>query len=378
LFSVLKKTKKQKKNAMLERVVVNMDIYREMARLVRRAEHSVIITSYVFSGYGLPGHIVCRALSEAAPHVKVRVLVNHPLSYGVKVSNRRLDMFMSMLNDNIEVREWRHHFINNLHSKFLVVDGRYALVCTSNVQPTVEQCNERDLGVTFDDDTVSNSLIAHFEDRWIQSVRTRRTFGEPSLEGKTSFDLPINPIEVYANVQDLVVKSQTACATCLSKRTSPISEFLRKALNSAQKSIDIISPNVSDHSLLDIMQHVVTERGVNVRVMTTFGQNRSTFKLLSMMTNKEFYEKYMNVFDIRFSNTRNIVKHHIEDENTDCVQSLDHTKLYIIDDDLVITGSFNADRFSTQFSDEVIVSFRGKASRYFCSLYQRRWEQSSA
>ena len=103
-------------------------IEREYLRALGVARHEVIIAN----AYFLPGVRFMRALAACRRRgVRVRLLLQGQVEYRLQHYATR-SLYHMLLRDNVEIHEYTSSF---LHAKVAVVDGRWATVGSSNLDP---------------------------------------------------------------------------------------------------------------------------------------------------------------------------------------------------------------------------------------------------
>ncbi|HQN64553.1 MAG TPA: cardiolipin synthase ClsB [Methylophilus sp.] len=109
-----------------DNVMHRRDIEDAYLELIRRAEQEILIAN----AYFLPGLRFRHALRDAAKRgVKVILLLQGRVEY-VLLDFASHALYSHLLRDGIEIHEYRKSF---MHSKVAVVDGRWAMVGSSNI-----------------------------------------------------------------------------------------------------------------------------------------------------------------------------------------------------------------------------------------------------
>lgn len=104
------------------------DIERAYLRVINHAQHEIIIAN----AYFLPGHHFRRVLMRAARRgVKVVLLLQGRVEYRLQHYATRA-LYEELLRAGIEIHEYTQSF---LHAKVAVVDGQWATVGSSNIDP---------------------------------------------------------------------------------------------------------------------------------------------------------------------------------------------------------------------------------------------------
>ncbi|MDQ7989700.1 MAG: cardiolipin synthase ClsB [Candidatus Dactylopiibacterium sp.] len=104
------------------------DIETAYVAAIRRAREDILIAN----AYFFPGRAFSRALTDAAARgVRVRVLLQGKVEYWLQYHACRV-LYPHLVRDGVEVIEYRKSF---LHAKVAVIDGTWATVGSSNIDP---------------------------------------------------------------------------------------------------------------------------------------------------------------------------------------------------------------------------------------------------
>ncbi len=138
-------------------------IERAYIEAIRGAEQAVdLVTPYFY-----PGRAFRRALLGAAKRgVRVRLLLQGKVDYRIAAMAAHA-LYAELLSRGIEIHEYTQAF---LHAKVAVVDGRWATVGSSNIDPLSLLLN-LESNVVVEDETVAGEVAAAFEAALAGSVR---------------------------------------------------------------------------------------------------------------------------------------------------------------------------------------------------------------
>ena len=130
---------------------------------IRGAEQAVdLVTPYFY-----PGRAFRRALLGAARRgVRVRLLLQGKVDYRIAAMAAHA-LYAELLSRGIEIHEYTQAF---LHAKVAVVDGRWATVGSSNIDPLSLLLN-LESNVVVEDEAVAGEVAAAFEAALAGSVR---------------------------------------------------------------------------------------------------------------------------------------------------------------------------------------------------------------
>jgi phosphatidylserine/phosphatidylglycerophosphate/cardiolipin synthase-like enzyme len=131
-----------------------------------------------------------------------------------------------------------------------------------------------------------------------------------------------------------------------------------KCLESATFSIDILSPNVIDTCIWNLLtQKLLSVENFHVRIITNDRHNHSQ-SYSELHSNEKTYfckkQKQLKNLSIRFSNGNDAenVKHYLETDEKNWPILIDHSKYFNVDLQHFYIGSFNMDAISLHASGE--------------------------
>jgi len=147
-------------------------IERAYRRAIGRARHEIIIAN----AYFVPGRKMRVALIAAAQRgVKVRLLLQGRYEYFMQYYAAR-PVYGAMLRAGVEIHEYSPSF---LHAKVAVIDGRWATVGSSNLDP-LSLLLAREANVVIDDAGFAGQL----RERLLQAMRQEGRVMSPAEYGK--------------------------------------------------------------------------------------------------------------------------------------------------------------------------------------------------
>jgi len=148
-----------------------MDIERAYRRAVGRARQEVLIAN----AYFLPGGRLKRALVQAARRgVKVTLLLQGRYEYFMQFHAVR-SVYQALLEAGVDIHEYETSF---LHAKVAVVDGHWATVGSSNLDP-LSLLLAREANVVVDDRAFAATLRA----RLVAAIASHGRQVEPEAHG---------------------------------------------------------------------------------------------------------------------------------------------------------------------------------------------------
>ena len=370
-------------------------IFSAWYRAIIDAKENVYIVTYTWKmwevkeGSGVyPAHIVTlghafreldNKLEGSGRKVKIHILGDHTYTY-VKTSFindaviKSLQIWEKMgikwKHIDLEIRLWKHAGFNNIHTKMVLVDMNHYIASSINFETPSSGHKESwmESGVYLHDNDSLNctNMLEHFNYCWQDS-----TIMEFDITKYTDikfhevcYDRQDNRLSVKEFVDiDLVHVNDVECLTLYTNpgpsvptttyRKSMIMDELCKKLLSAKKSIKIISPNYNETSIVNIVS-----KFNNSQVISNVGRISQFSRLIGYSPNNMSYMPHWK----NFSNT-----------NIRC-----HIKLFIVDDEWCMTGSFNADTFSALHSSENMVAINDPvATKVFVDFFDKQWQTNT-
>jgi phosphatidylserine/phosphatidylglycerophosphate/cardiolipin synthase-like enzyme len=353
--------------------------------LVSEAETSFCATFYMFQYDAARGHVISQAIGDGllrrqGKPLTMKFVLNCP-------SPLALDIFKPMVGENmgrwqamgipvttlmsIEWYIYRHRWFDNMHSKIITVDeGANTIVWTGNIEsktPGDTEDERWEMGLLFRDRQFGARAHREIESYLTKSTRTRF---------RPKPQLPPPRIDSKWDTRSDWIDVGSVCAVFLPvrqglfwklERDTLMAQHVGTIIQGAQYSIDICSPQVNDpfwwRCAIDSrapLLRFLTERNMDNRAgwfQKYFAGNR---------TNQQFYDDYVR------PGTKRVLFHTLDDPGI-------HTKLFVIDKEIVVFGSMNFTVFSTRTSSEVAVVIRNKIFAKHClDLFESFWQRSHA
>lgn len=349
---------------MLCSVAFDARCFDQLAEFISGARSWVVMSMFEFAPDA--GAQVIDALNATAVRgCDVRLVVNNWRAG--RNSNRCAKSLRHALLPPVKLRLWRHWLISNTHGKFAVRDDGRLLVLTSNLTHQFLQCRWRGVGIVFEDGPASKEVGRAFRFLWDKAKPqecTTRRFRQPRFEPTRKLTVPVNGLEVVW---------QTHCASCYSDRsTAPPVRTLWHMIDSARRTIDVVTPNLSSRSVLKRLV-AAQERGVRVRCVLSRGMN-TFYKYIGHRTNEQVADRYR--FDIRWANQPGKCQVRAGCHRSKQPYDVNHTKLLVVDGTLVLFGSTNLDFISLQHAAELNVAFHDPDRFVYRTVFRRFWDDA--
>ena len=353
--------------------------------LISEAQTSFHSTFYCFQYDSSRGHVISQAIGDGilrrnGKPLIMKFVLNCPTLLSLdlvkpKVSEQ-LGRWSSMgIPDSflmsIEWYIYRHKWFNNMHTKIMTVDqGIRTIVWTGNMEvetPGDTEDGRWEMGLLFRDIHFGARAYSEIENHIFQAKRTfyclKPQLKPPRID--TKWDTRSNWIDVDG-ICAIFSPLRKGLFWKL-ERDTVMAKYIGDIIQGAQFSIDICSPIVNDpfwwKCAIDSrapLLRFLTER----RVDDEHGWFRKY--VLGNRTNQQFYD------DCVKPGTDRVLFHTLDDPGI-------HTKLFVIDKEIVVFGSMNFSVFSTRTSSEVAVVIRDKFfARHCLDLFDSYWKRSRA
>lgn len=282
---------------------------------------------------------------------------------------------------SIDFATFKTDYFDNLHDKYLVVDGKDTVVGSGNLhiessdhpdahrQTAVWVRGKAALGVL---DSFDRKWTAARTQLWLCDVSRpafdpeycknprggkviQRDWLNPNFEGSTPVLVLPSPARAYG-----VKETATALKT-------PLNDAMLAAIAAAKVSIKVESPNISSHDLMKALQAKAKE-GVAVYMVSDFNKDTGAYNLLDTLfshggSNDSVFKEIVPEFNRSLpSGGKPIEVRWYADKGGARVpdgdkQGMNHSKTLIVDDSLAIVGSANQEFFSWYFSSELNIAY---------------------
>ena len=276
----------------------------------------------------------------------------------------------------VEFRKWSHITLANIHSKFTIVDNQHFAMYSMNIEgfshgregSWIEcgvECNN------FEPYQLT-SLMDYFQMLYTQSNMIKVNIDDPSLllPSHTLAPPPISTsVPLFEHVP-LRIVHRAPSAFSLSRK-SELTMTLVSMLQGAKKSIQILTPNMNDISIINAIAHVpsrvVLSSGFNVDVPWI---QEITLGWSTNERMKRQFSKHPNL-SVRWNT-----------HNGEVVQGKSkyalHAKLFLVDDQFLFCGSVNADVYATITSGECGCLFDSTELTTYVreSFFEHLWNQA--
>lgn len=350
--------------------------------LISEAKTSFYSTFYLFQYDSGRGHVISQAIGEGilrrnGKPLTMKFVLNCKtlLLEKIKVSEhlgrwRSMGIPESFLM-GIEWYIYRHNWLDNMHTKIITVDqGTNTIVWTGNIEaitPGDKEDERWEMGLLFRDETFGARAHSEIESHIAQAQRKLYRFKSqpkhPRIE--TKWDTRSNWIDLDGMCT--VFSPLRKGLLWKMERDTLMAQYVGAIIQGAQFSVDICSPQVND---LFWWKCAIDSRAPLLRFLTErcmddeFPWFQKYF--LGNRTNQQFYDDFVKPGIDR------VLFHTLDDPGI-------HTKLFVIDKEIVVFGSMNFSVFSTRTSSEVAVVIRNKNFAQHCiDLFDSYWKRSHA
>ncbi|MEM3396974.1 MAG: phospholipase D-like domain-containing protein [Thermoplasmata archaeon] len=255
----------------------------------------------------------------------------------------------------------KHTRYNYMHAKYIVIDGKWAVVSTENYKGTsyIEQglCGNRGWGVIVENSEFAQQLISLF------NQDAKNIYGDTGVQTiLTTNSVPVK--DFNPTLSNFTTRADVSNVTLLAAPDNA-QEYLLRCLASAKNSVVVEAlefPLYWGNVVNPFVEKLVklSEKGVSVRVLLDGSAangkgNRETVEYLNSL-NKNISTR---IIDARGHGYRML-----------------HTKGFIIDDAYVYLGSTNFCENSFKDNREVGVLIESKAiASYFNGVFEFDWKE---
>lgn len=319
-------------------------------KLIKEADKEILLSTYVLEGQGHAGKCLIDAIVKSKAS-SIKFLSNHYSLFSQKTLDY-LALFPCISN-KLQVRVWKHRYMNSNHAKFVIQDNTTVHLGGYNFQETLFMEPEyawNDLGIT-----VSNPQLAHTLSKYFYQLWNQSEIVECNSDLSNNLDCPIMPVgrvlKINQQIDDYTILNQIPKYLFLHSHQSKAFQSIIKAFQSATNSIDILSPNVIDSCIWEILIYKLkTIKGFQIRIITNENHNSSaSFMSLLAAENSFFCSKQRNFREglhIRYSNKSMKKTIKLKTDNKHWPVCIDHSKYFCIDLKQFYIGSFNMDSIS--------------------------------
>jgi len=350
-------------------------IYPKMKQIVSKAQHEVLIMGYKMDNSDAEKDLVeaLKSLNEKASltgkKIRVRILINKKSGGAAIASNPTPDNIFkkgmpNLSNLDFQYAEHVHSGFGSYHSKMIVVDNEIAMLSSCDLVSSNNYKNN-------ESKYVDVSTILHGRD-FVDNIRQDFVKGWNSdsseASGGRKKEIP-KSIPMTEKKMDKDVKLIPAVnALYLSKKAngnifrrsqlSPYTIALIEAINRAETSINVLSPNLNHPLIIQALAEAVKR---NVKVNISLDKNMNDFseaKQVAGGTNQQgiqsLYDAIMHLPDNKKALLD--VRWATNDEGDKLVKLKDtqhvHARMICIDDEIVFAGSSVLDKQSVYHSRE--------------------------
>jgi len=342
-------------------------------QLVKFAKYTVIISSYCIEGQGTAGRCLLDALLECkAPLIKI--LTNHNFLDAMQTPEY---MTLFSCSPNVQVRTWNHFFMNANHAKFIVVDNTFVSFGGYNFQEAyfMQPGEWSDLGLIVKSEEMASHLTAYFKIMWEQAKRV------PCSNRKLK-NLKICPaakgtmLKLNKKVQSFQLLTQYPSRWFFHRHKSPAFDAILRCMDSAHRSISILSPDVIDTCVWEVLTDKL-EQGVHVKIITNQNYNPvQTFATVGERDVDFFRHRKHSFLEIRFSNPGKGTTYM---NNWSWPHYADHSKYFDVDEQHFYIGSFNMDAMSLHANGEIGIIVYDEpevTSTIHSFVFQTSWDKA--
>ena len=399
----------QLRNRAGDALLTGTSIFPAMADRIALAQHEVDIAFFVYNysdAYDEVGDALARLESRqiakgASEPVIVRIVVdsmkafvNRPEDMAMRVFDGISHLHLDPQLVHVSIATYEHLALGNLHTKTVVIDGTTGMLGGANIQSQHDYADPwMDSFYTVQGEA-AQALLADFDDaydhatQWVCSLDER---GQPTCQPwpdapsawhtAAVLDPDVGALGLEGACIPTIVLSRTAWGGLNNDVNNPQDQGFLAAMDGAQSSIHIQTPNLNDDAVRDALIRAL-ERGVEVRIVLSMGFNDGPMNLLGG-TNEEVAADLFRRAQGEAPTHADLL--HIRWYSRDGAQPVDgnvsgasHLKYTSVDGQLAIVGSSNMDTISWNHSREtnLAVDHPGVAASWDAQVFEPNYERA--
>ncbi len=373
-----------KNNRVRDLLVGGPNIFERYAKLIEKARHEVLIAVYVWEHENTEAvPLIGEALkkvraSRPGEKVSVRILFSRrPFSENIEPVQASVASWvadgLTFDHINIELGTYRQTSFDNLHDKYIVVDGRHVVVTGANVQPKNNSLPSggafwQELGVWIEGETAGVTARS-FDKKWLENTDAVRANQDPETgEIKYSTVAPSTPSRPFPGTDKKVGNTPVLAVPQDGLNRvpgfydpypdSPQNIAMLHLMNHARSSLWVVSPNISSSpfisATLRAARRLRGKPGAQVRVLYSAAFNNSFFNtVIAHLANMGKPNEQVVLQDFKKSEDWGSVlsaRPYRNSRNNSV--GANHAKIMVVDDRYVVAGSANQDIFAWYTSSE--------------------------
>ncbi len=291
------------------------EIFPEIINLIRSAKKNLYIEIFIFHFDDTGKKIAKEIVDKKNEGIEVKIIID---SIGLRFRSGDYETVTYLLSNNVDVLVYNKYLfstdgVNITHRKIITVDGEKAMIG----------------GVNFGDEyeNVWHDTMTQLEGEIVQEIQDEFFYGWILCGGKLPENKPKLPNKKYGHIP---MKVTFTDGTATNKQND-FERYLISCINMSESKIKIANPYFSDDNVINSIVEA-RKRGVKVDIVIPKENDTLFFSSLNWNTAKIFVQNNINVYFY--------------------INRFSHTKLYLIDD-LIIVGSSNLDTRSLKENQEL-------------------------
>jgi phosphatidylserine/phosphatidylglycerophosphate/cardiolipin synthase-like enzyme len=360
------------------------------------AESEVLINSCIIDAGSEGEQLLLEALGELSDKavkqgkkIRVRILINRRkgiASYfksNPKNNALRKKDFSEFPGLDIQYVEHRHKAFGSYNSKEFIIDSKVAILVSGDLTSVHNASKDKqswiDIATVVQGSQLVQAMRKNFVQAW-ESKATKPLAGKKVTFSDQPLELPGAAQEKPAQINALYFAKKANGNIFSQESLSPYAIAVITALNEAEDSIEIVTPNLNSKEII-LALAAANARGVTIKIVIgKYHNDSSENKPLIGGNNREGINTLLAEINKRGNEHPNKLNIHWAAKDNTLIpegsrQSL-HAKLIIVDD-VVFTGSSVPDRQSVHHSREgdICIQSQKIANDYREKIFNPIYEQ---
>jgi phosphatidylserine/phosphatidylglycerophosphate/cardiolipin synthase-like enzyme len=387
-------------NKFIKTLVDGEQIFGGFKEIIAKAENEVDILCFGWDTNSDAERLIGEGIKLAQLNVRdgkkllVRIIVDDiQLDFAAEINDlnsARKNWQLDQNKVNLQLAVYPHLGFASLHSKYLVVDGKYTIVTGANVE-NVYDFNENawhDTGYMFEG-PLAKTVLKDFDEAWEKHARHMeckdRKFAKDCQEVNYS-ERPNRDYQKnynYSSGFPVIALAKTGKDLFSNEINNPQDQAWLAVMENAASHINIESPNINDDAFLKAVVETV-KRGINVNILTGNGNNDTAENVPGQGgTNIEAVKKLQSavIKEIPAQKDKLQIRWYSRDGVNPVLgreARASHTKFMSADAKVAIVGSGNLDTQSWNQSREfnVLIDDASVTQNIENAFFNKDWEKA--
>lgn len=376
------------RNEFVNIAVEAREIFYNIAERIRLAKYEINMTFFVWNADSDSCKLIGEAIRQNPNHPIVRILIPEPKYIKNKFMNQLYQTLVNWETEDLQLYILSYAGMGAWHTKFITIDNQISIITGANVQSLFDYTkstdkNWLDISIILRGQLTS-SLNLYFQEMLKVSDRLKchdidlfshqTNFPESILPINLS---PLNHISTCETTMTLVpnklletksfangnlsimilskLPTVNPYLDLYSSYQNVADQAIILALLLAKELVQIITPNLNDPVILEVLNHVLSN-SIKLQILTDQNFNYLTSKYVQPGTNSQILLSLIDQNQEAYHSGQLQIKYFSYDGVTpvyDHDPHANHAKAIFIDKEYSIVGSQNLDQQSFQASSEL-------------------------